>query len=85
MEKMYHGFMTKNADGTNKIIGLGEQCQIPTKNPFWKRPHDIKTCRVKTRSCTRKDPIISLKEYNNYFQEKQRISQWILRTEPANN
>ena len=42
MEKIYHACMTKNADGTNKIIDPGEQCLIPTNNPLWKLPQDIK-------------------------------------------
>ena len=33
MEQIYHGCMTKNADGTNKLIGPGE-----------KMPHS--NCRV---------------------------------------
>ena len=74
MEKIFHRCMTKYADGANKFIGPCEQCLIPTSNPFWKRPQDIKNCGVKTRSCTQKEPIASLEDYNNYFQEKQRIS-----------
>ena len=38
MEKIYHVCLTKIADGTNKIIGPGEQCLIPTSNPSWKQP-----------------------------------------------
>ena len=52
MEKIFHGCMTKNTDGANKIIGPCEECLIPTKNPFWKRPQDIKNCGVKSRICT---------------------------------
>ena len=60
MEKVYRSCMTKNADGTNKIIGPGEQCLIPTNNPFWKQPQDIKNCGVKTRSCTKKEAMVSI-------------------------
>ena len=68
MEKIYHVCLTKITDGTNKIIGPGEQCLIPTSNPFWKRPQDRKNCGVKTGSCTNKEPIISIQNYNHYFQ-----------------
>ena len=54
MEKIYHGCMAKNADGTNKIIGPGEKCLIPTDKCFWKDPRGIKKGKVKTRSCTKK-------------------------------
>ena len=39
--------MTKNADGTNKIIGPGEKCLVPTDKCFWKDRQDIKNCAVK--------------------------------------
>ena len=47
MEKIYHACMTKNANGTNKIIDPGEQCLIPTNNPLWKLPQDIKKLGLK--------------------------------------
>lgn len=37
-EKIYYGCMTKNADGTNKIIGTNDKCPTPTDNRFWKHP-----------------------------------------------
>ena len=74
--------MTKNAEGTNKIIGPGEQCLIPTNNPFWKQPQDIKNCGVKTRSCTKKEPIVSIQAYRNYCEQKEWLGQWVLVTEP---
>ena len=42
--------MTKNADGTNKLIGPGEKSLIPTNKCFWIDPEDIKSSGVKTRS-----------------------------------
>ena len=82
MEKVYRSCMTKNADGTNKIIGPGEQCLIPTNNPFWKQPQDIKNCGVKTRSCTKKEAMVSIQSYRNYVEQKERAGQWVVGTEP---
>ena len=78
MEKIYHGCMAKNADGTNKIIGPGEKCLIPTDKCFWKDPRDIKKSKVKTRSCTKKEPIVSIKGYHDYKQQRQWINRWVL-------
>ena len=47
MELIYHGCITKNADGTNKIIGLGEKCLTLSAQCFWKDPRDIKSSGVK--------------------------------------
>ena len=35
--------MTKNTNGTNKIIGPGEKFLVPTGKCFWKDPEDIKS------------------------------------------
>ena len=78
MAQIYHGFMTKNADGTNGIIGPGEKFLVPTDECFWKDPRHIKKCKVKTRSCAKKEPIVSIKEYGNYMQQKEWIDHWIL-------
>ena len=63
MAKIYHGCITKNADGTNKLIGPGEKSLISTDKCFWKEPEDIKSSGVKTRSQTINQPavIITLK------------------------
>ena len=34
MAQIYQDYMTKNADGTNKIIGTGEKCLVPTEKSF---------------------------------------------------
>ena len=34
MENIYLDCMTKNADGTNKIVGPDEKYLIPINNPF---------------------------------------------------
>ena len=78
MGQIYHGCMTKNVDGTNKLIGPGEKCLVPTGKCFWKDPRDIKKCKVKTRSCTRKESTVSIKDYDNYMRQKQWINRWVL-------
>ena len=60
MPQIYHDCMTKNADGTNKIIGPGEKCLFSTGKCFWKDPQDIKNCEVKTQSCSKKEPTVSI-------------------------
>ena len=71
MEQIYHGCMTKNVDGTNKLIGPGGKCLIPTAECFWKDPRDMKDYKVKTRSCTKYEPVVSVQDYDNYFKQKQ--------------
>ena len=41
MALIYHSCFTKNADGTNKLIGPGEKCLTPTAQCFWKEPKDV--------------------------------------------
>ena len=74
MELIYHGCMTKNADGTNKIIGPGEKCLTPTAQ-------DIKSSGVKTHNQAARQPTVSTQDYNYYFENKERIRQWISCTE----
>ena len=71
MGQIYHGCMTKNVDGTNKLIGPGEKCLVPAEKCFWKDPRDIKKCKVKTGSCSRKESTVSIKDYDNYMGQKQ--------------
>ena len=54
----------------NKLIGSGEKCHVPTGECFWKDPMDIKKCKVKTTSYTKKEPTVSIKDYNHYMQQK---------------
>ena len=51
--------MTKNADGTNKS-NAGEKWLVSTGKCFWKDPQDIKNCEVKTQSCSKKEPTVSI-------------------------
>ena len=34
MDKIYHGCMKKNADGSNKLIGPGQKFFVPTADCF---------------------------------------------------
>ena len=67
MELIYHGCMTKNADGTNKIIGPGEKCLTPTAQCFWKDHQDIKSSGVKTHNQAARQPTVSTQDYNYYY------------------
>ena len=80
MVLIYHGCFTKNADGTNKLIGPGEKCLTPTAQCFWKDPKDVRS-GVKTRSQSANQLTVSSEDYEYYFKKKQRIDQWILGTE----
>ena len=80
MALIYHGCFTKNADGTNKLIGPGEKCLTPTAQCFWKDPNDVRS-GVKTRSQSANQAIVSTEDYEYYFQKKQLIEQWISGTE----
>ena len=77
MALIYHGCMTKNADGSNKLIGHGEKCLVPTANYFQKDPEDIKSRVVKTCSQTKNQRTVSIKDYDYYFLNKARINRWI--------
>ena len=80
MALIYHGCFTKNADGTNKLIGQGEKCLTPTAQCFWKDPKDV-CSGVKTRSQSANQPTVNTEDYKYYFLKKQHIDQWILGTE----
>ena len=58
MNRIYHGYFTKNADGTNKIILAGERCFCQTLRPFWKFPEDILDLGVKTRTQIKKEAAV---------------------------
>ena len=78
MNYIYHGCFTKNANGTNKIILAGERCLCPTSKPFWKFHEAIDNVGVKTRSQTKREQQrVTKKAYNEYFENKKRIHQWI--------
>ena len=81
MELIYHGCMSKNADGSNKIIGPGETCLTLTFQCFWKDRQDVKSSGVKTRSQAAKQPTMRIQDYNDYFENQEHIRQWIFGTE----
>ena len=68
MALIYHGCFTKNADGTNKLIGPGEKCLTSTAQCFWKDPKDVRSV-VKTRSQSANQPTVSTEDYKYYFQK----------------
>ena len=74
MDLIYHGCFTKNADGTNRIIGLHQKCVIPTNRPFWKDPEDIHS-PIKTRNQYANQSLVSIRDYRYYFQKKRRLKQ----------
>ena len=81
--QIYHGCFTKNADGTNRIIPVGERYLCLTSQPFWKFPEDILDLGVKTRSQTKKKQQCVTKEtYDQYFDNKKRFHQWISSSGP---
>lgn len=59
MAKIYDGCMTKNSSSTNRIFAASEKCLVPAEKCFWKGPVDIRSCGVKTRSHTKKEPTLS--------------------------
>ena len=85
MDQIYHGCMTKNVDGTNKLIVPGKKCLVPTEKCFWKDPRDIKNRKVKTRSRTKIEPTVSIKDYDTYMRQKQWINRWFLSSAAEEN
>ena len=78
MDRIYHGCMTQNADRTNRLIGPGENCLVPTVRPFWKYVEDIETSGVKTRTQYKRQPTVSNKAFDTYFRNKNKedIERW---------
>ena len=73
-KKVFHGCFTKNKDGTNRIIGRGEQCLTPTSRPFWKYPEDISSS-VRNWSQEKKQKKITKREFDKYL--KKDIQRWV--------
>ena len=71
IDRIYHGCVYANVDGTNKLIAEGDACLIPTNTCFWKDASDVAT-HVKTRSMTKKERSVSLKGFNKYFKDKKK-------------
>ena len=78
MERIYHGSMRKNADGTNRLIGPREKCLALTARPYWKYPEDLTDIKVKTRTQYNKQPLVTNTAFNTYFRNniKKDIERW---------
>ena len=78
MDRIYHGCMTKNADGTNRLLSAGEKCLVPTARPFCKYIDDMETSGVKTHSQYKKQPTVSIKHSTFIFEIKMKkiVSDW---------
>ena len=72
MDRIYHGCMTKNADGTNRLIGPDEKCLVPTSQPFWKYVEDIPVTGVKTRRQSKNLSTVSNRTFDTYFRNKNK-------------
>ena len=78
MDRLYHGCMTKDADGKNRLIGPGEECPVQTVRPFWKYIEDIDTSGLKTRTQYKKQSTVSNTAFDTYFENKNKedIERW---------
>ena len=76
--RIYHGYFTKNRDGSNRIIEKNKACLIPTNNPFWNYPENTPSS-AKTRSQEKNKKLVKKGEYNRYFKQKNRdnIRRWL--------
>ena len=73
MEKngtVYHGGLTKNWDGANRIIEKNKACLFPTSTPFWKDLEVIPS-GARTRSQEKNQKLVKKGEYNRYFKQKK--------------
>ena len=84
MERLYHGCMLKNADGTNRIIAADEKCLVPTCKCFWKGSCNVKH-GVKTGSRAKNEPTIDCKAFDNYRAKKEFTDRWVLGKEQKSN
>ena len=68
--------MYENKDGSNKLYKKGENCCLGTNCPFWKQSWEIKSS-VRTRQQEKKLELVTLEEYNNYYQKvsKEKMNQ----------
>ena len=77
-DKVFHGCMNKNNDGTNHIIEKNFTCLYPTNVPFWKRVRDV-DFRVRTRSQEARQNAVKLQDFNRYCRRRVRddIKSWL--------
>lgn len=84
MERLYHGCMLKNADGTNRIIAADGKCLVPTCKCLWKGPCNVKH-GVKTVSRAKNEPTIDCKAFEDYRAKKEFTDRWVLGKEQKSN
>lgn len=77
-DRVFHGCMNKNNDGTNRIIEKNFTCFCPTNMPFWKRARDVDFC-VRTCSQDTRQDVVKRQEFNRYCRYKGRedIRRWM--------
>ena len=85
MDLIYHGSITKNIDGTKKLIVAGEKRLVSIDRCFLKNPQDVKKCQMKSRSCTKKESTVSRKDYDTYMRQRQWIDCLVLVIEQKDN
>lgn len=70
--------MSKNSDGTNRVIEKNFICLCPTSQPFWKRARDV-DFGVRTRSQELGQGKVKLQDFNRYcrFRGQEDIRTWI--------
>ena len=77
--------MFQNADGTNRIIAAGEKFLVPNSNCFQKDLYDVSNYKVKSRSHTKNEPIVSYKDFDGYMLKREWINRWVLGKKQKNN
>ena len=78
MDRIYHGCMRENADGTTRLFGPREKCLVPTVRPYWKYPKDLPDTWVKTCTQYNKQPLVTNRAFDTYFRNKVKkdIERW---------
>ena len=78
MNRIYHGCMWKNADGTKWLTVAGGKCLVSTAKPYWKYPKDLPTPKVNSRTQYNKQPLVTHRVFNTYFRNKVKkdIERW---------
>ena len=74
----FHGSMTKNKDGTNRIIEKNHICFCPTSAPFWKKTADV-DFKVRTCSQEQKQDLVKRQDFNRYCRRRgcEDIKRWL--------
>ena len=70
-DRVFHGCMNKNNDGTNRIIEKNFTCFCPTNMPFWKRAREVDFC-VRTCSQDTRQDVVKRQDFNRYCRYKGR-------------